>query len=108
MADTNSSSSTLEATLASSSSKQLITKDELRQLIYKAGVVNITFTKSDGTERVLKATLHPEVVVPYEKKTARVKKDNPDVMAVWDMEAGSWRSVNVNRITCLYYTEENE
>lgn len=104
----NSSLSTSEVILPSLPSNPLITKDELRQLIHKAGAVDITFTKSDGTERVLKATLNPDVVVPYEKKTSRVKKDNPDVIAVWDLEAGSWRSINVNRIICLYYTEKNE
>lgn len=79
-------------------SELIISRDELKKFLLKTDAI-ISFIKSDGTERVMKATLQAEKVVPYEKKTDRVKKPNPDVLAVWDLDAGSWRSVNVTRIT---------
>lgn len=60
--------------------------------------VDITFTKADGTERVMKCTLQEDVVVPHEKKTERVKDTNDDVLPVWDVDKGAWRSFRLDSI----------
>jgi hypothetical protein len=52
------------------------------------GVISVLFTKKDGTERLMKCTLH-EDYVPELKGT---KPINPDVIAVYDVEALGWRS----------------
>ena len=67
----------------------------------KQGEVEVTFTKSDGTERVMKCTLKEGVVVPYEKKTERVKKHNDDILAVWDLEIDEWRSFKLSSIIAV-------
>jgi hypothetical protein len=44
-------------------------------------------------------TLQEHVIPPAEpKKTERVKKENDDVLAVWDVEAQGWRSFRFDSI----------
>jgi hypothetical protein len=58
----------------------------------------VTFTKSDGTEREMKCTLKEEFIQQYEKKTDRVRKENEDVLSVWDLDNNGWRSFRVDSI----------
>jgi hypothetical protein len=62
------------------------------------GKATVVFTKSDGTERELLCTLKEEFIGAYEKKTERVKKENPDVMSVWDLENNGWRSFRIDSV----------
>ena len=54
----------------------------------KKGLVEVTFTKKNGEERVMLCTLHPDVV----PNVAGNSVQNPDVTVVYDIEAGGWRS----------------
>lgn len=68
----------------------------------KMGDVTIKFTKKDGTERNMVCTLKEDVVIPYEKKTDKVKEKSSDVLSVWDVEKNAWRSFrwdSINTIT---------
>lgn len=65
--------------------------------------IQIKFTKKDGTERVMKCTLQEGVVVPYERKTDRVVERTDNNLAVWDVEAAAWRSVNLDTIKEVDY-----
>jgi hypothetical protein len=58
----------------------------------------VTFTKKDGTERVMKCTLREDVITLYEKKTDRVKTYNEDILAVWDLDKNEWRSFRYDSI----------
>lgn len=71
---------------------------DLRHLLSE-NIVQIEFTKADGSNRIMNATLRTDMIVPYERKTNREKVKNPSNVAVWDIDADSWRSVNVERIT---------
>jgi len=56
--------------------------------------VNIAFTKVNGEERIMHCTLQ-EDLLPQQVDTEEAvqkKKPNPDVLAVWDVEAKGWRS----------------
>lgn len=67
-------------------------KDTIKAKL-KAGNVTVEFTKADGTQRKMVCTLQESAIPPAEpKKTDRVKKENDDVLAVWDLEAQGWRS----------------
>lgn len=61
--------------------------------------VTVTFTKKDGTERIMKCTLQPEslpkVEVTEDKKTRKV---NQDTIAVFDVEAKAWRSFTLKSV----------
>jgi len=65
----------------------------------KEGPCFVTFIKVDGTKRIMKCTLNDTYIPPTEpKKTERVKKDNPDVLAVWDLEKDGWRSFRFDTV----------
>jgi len=59
---------------------------------------SVTFTKKDGTERVMLCTLKEDKIVTEEKKTDRVKKENTDILAVWDLDNNAWRSFRYDSI----------
>lgn len=61
----------------------------------------ITFTKKDGTERVMRCTLKEGVVVPHEKTTDRVKQPKDDLLSVWDIESQGWRTITIPNITVI-------
>lgn len=63
----------------------------------------ITFTKKDGTERIMKCTLRENVAIPYEKKTDRTREGIENILPVWDLEANGWRSVNIETIKDVKY-----
>lgn len=67
--------------------------------ILRSNVVTVTFTKSDGTERVMKCTLNSEQIIAAEKKTERTKAVNEDILNVWDTEKSAWRSFRLDSIT---------
>lgn len=71
---------------------------ELKTLLQNE-VVSVTFTKADGTTRVMKCTLlqeHLPVVSLDENKKAR--QENVEVMPVWDTENLGWRSFRIDSI----------
>ena len=58
------------------------------------GVVEVTFVKADGTERVMRATLNegkiPEASLP--KNSGKTRAVNPDVQPVFDLDEQHWKS----------------
>jgi hypothetical protein len=57
--------------------------------LLEKSIVEVTFTKKDGTERIMKCTLQedylPEIVGSERKK-------NEDALAVFDLDMEDWRS----------------
>ena len=73
----------------------------------KFGPVTVTFTKKDGTERVMKCTTNPTYILfkePVSVESKREKKINEDVMPVYDMEAGHWKSFRWDSIKSVSFT----
>ncbi len=67
------------------------------------GPVTVTFTKKDGTERIMECTTSPNLVPVVEEVHVtntdnpidfpkQKKKVNEDVMAVYDLESKAWKS----------------
>jgi hypothetical protein len=76
----------------------IINKDTLRAEL-KEGVKTITFTKTDGTQRVLKCTLQESILPQVDAtKPSTAKKQNDDALAVWDIENAGWRSFRFDSI----------
>lgn len=85
-------------------------KDVLRR-----EVVEVIFTKTDGTERVMKCTMKMSVIDEgtkllqarsesnTEKSKSRVKKTKTDLLSdhitVWDVETQNWRSFRARKLT---------
>jgi len=72
-------------------------KQHLKDLLHK-NVMSVTFLKRDGTVRQMKCTLREDLVVPHEKSTERVKQQNDDVLAVWDIDKKAWRSFRYDSV----------
>ena len=73
----------------------------------KFGPVTVTFTKKDGSERVMKCTTNPTYILfkePALVESKKEKKINEDVMPVYDMEAGHWKSFRWDSIKSVSFT----
>lgn len=60
----------------------------------KNGVCKIVFTKANGDERLMHATLNESILPPQQdvEEYIQKKKPNPNALAVWDTDVGGWRS----------------
>lgn len=72
-------------------------KESLQELL-RNFVAIVTFTKKDGSERVMKCTLKQDIAIPHERKTERVKEPKDDLLPVWDIDASAWRTITVPNI----------
>ena len=65
----------------------------------------ITFTKKDGTERVMNCTLRGDVLPVVEIKEDKApRKQNDSVLSVYDLDAQGWRSFTVNAVKRVSFT----
>ena len=78
----------------------MFTKEKIMEFL-KANVAEVRFTKSDGTERLMKCTLKEDLVVAYSKKTDRTKEANNDIVPVFDVEKNEWRSFRVDSVQSI-------
>lgn len=78
----------------------MFTRDKIEEAL-RANVAEVKFTKSDGTERIMKCTLREDLIVPYVKKTDRVKEANTDIVPVFDVEKNEWRSFKVDAVQSI-------
>jgi len=64
-------------------------------------ILRITFTKVDGTTRVMKCTLNrslTEYTSPV-SKSFKERAQNEEVIPVWDVENSAWRSFRLANVT---------
>ena len=71
----------------------------------KEGICQVTFTKRDGSERIMKAPLNDDILEEVfgqhrtnddEKKT---RKQSPDVVVCLDVDKKEWRSFRMDSVT---------
>ena len=73
------------------------------------GVVTVVFEKKDGTERTMRATLsdlyvpqvEPVMLSEYDGQVPKGRQLNDNVQAVWDIDAGGWRSFRYDSVKQL-------
>ena len=63
--------------------------DIIQQL--KEGVIEVKFTKADGSQRVMSATLNDQYV-NYDDSASSTKELLYTAQPVWDINASGWRS----------------
>jgi hypothetical protein len=65
----------------------------------------VTFTKRDGTERVMRCTLReehlPKVSAEPVSESKPVRKTNLNTVSVWDMDKNAWRGFTVNSVKTI-------
>jgi hypothetical protein len=61
--------------------------------------VTVTFTKKDGTERVMNCTLQPELLPKVElKENTKPRKESNTSMRVFDLDKKEWRSFTIKNV----------
>jgi hypothetical protein len=83
-------------------SNKMMNRYELKQTLQK-GVATVTFTKKDGSLREMKCTLNSEYLPPQLLQEGDVsdRKENEDVLAVWDIDSNGWRSFRMDSIISI-------
>ena len=71
-------------------------KQQVRDLLTQ-GEVQLTFTKSNGDTRLMRASLST-ALLPQAKDVGSPGPPNPDLQVVWDLEAAAWRSFKWERL----------
>ena len=70
-------------------------KDEVKESL-KKGLVEVTFKKLNGDERVMVCTLNEDLTPPAKKEDPlsqkKVRAVNEEVQVVYDVEKDGWRS----------------
>jgi hypothetical protein len=79
-----------------------ITRDAVAAIL-SSEVANVTFKKSDGSERVMKCTLIDEYIPNPELDLSRTstRKVNEAVLPVWDIDKNAWRSFRIDSVKAI-------
>lgn len=67
-------------------------------------IAKVVFTKSDGTIREMNCTLKPSLLPELKLTEAHVpRKQNNEVLSVWDLDNNGWRSFRLDSIINIEY-----
>ena len=84
--------------------------DRLKTILHEQEI-KITFTKKDGTERVMRCTLDPNKLPVHETNTDNPidfpetkRKVSTETMAVFDLDVQGWRSFTKKSVKCVDFT----
>ena len=84
-------------------------RDELMKLM-KDNIVTVKFTKKDGTERVMNATLREDIIPQATKEDPlsqkKVRSINEEVIPCWDCDKDGWRSFRVDSVVAFNVAAE--
>ena len=75
-------------------------RQDLREFLFD-GEVEVKFEKVDGTERVMRCTLHPELIPDAMMPKGDIDpkpEENLEVMIVFDIEVKQWRSFRLENV----------
>ena len=61
--------------------------------------ITVTFTKKDGTNRVMKCTKQQDLIPSEKQPKGTGSTPTGDAVAVFDLDAKDWRSFNTSNIT---------
>jgi hypothetical protein len=82
-------------------------KREDIKTVLTENVAEITFTKKDGTERLMKCTLKSDIVPERDvvgvigKVEEKTRLVNTEVLPVWDIVKSAWRSFRVDSVKAI-------
>lgn len=80
-------------------------REWLKELLHEQ-VVGVTFTKKDGTERVMQATLSESFIPQADRSenSTNIRKKSDEALAVWDTEVQGWRSFRWDSIKSVNFS----
>lgn len=73
------------------------------KLRLSSGILHVTFTKADGTQRVMKCTRDPRLLPPleYAEPASGIRKKKSGLLSVWDIDKAAWRTLTYDRIRTI-------
>lgn len=75
-------------------------------------IADVVFIKADGTNREMTCTLIPSYLPaakPLDEGIRHIpRKENDDVLAVWDLDNNDWRSFRLDSIIEVNYIKERD
>lgn len=81
------------------------TKEQIKTLLHETDSSTVTFTKVDGTERVMNCTLNPDKIPALLTEEGSSPKkphaENANVLAVYDLDNNGWRSFRVDSVKSI-------
>jgi len=87
-------------------------KKELKEILSE-NIWTVLFTKkSDGSIRNMRCTLIPEYLPEKEQQEEGkylhlpARKENPNVIAVWDLDKNGWRSFAIDTLISIEKSDE--
>ncbi len=81
-------------------------KEEIKEDL-RSKILEVTFNKKDGEERVMLCTLMTSAIPP-ENRPKSDKPVNPDLQSVWDIKAEGWRSFIWKNVTAIRPADDIE
>lgn len=67
------------------------------------GVVEVNFTKVDGSFRKMLCTLQESILPVTEvKEDAKPRSESPEALRVWDISINEWRSFRLESINSVF------
>lgn len=82
-----------------------MTKTEMTEVLRKTDAT-VTFTKKDGTQRIMRCTLRPDALpemITESTRTSTEKRELDSTIAVWDLDLGAWRSFRLDSVVEIAY-----
>ena len=80
-------------------------RNSVRELL-REGVVDICFTKKDGSDRAMKCTLNQDSIPVEFTPKGTTHKVNDESLAVFDVEVKGWRSFRWDSLKTVKLTVE--
>lgn len=75
-----------------------MTRNEMIKVLSE-NKAEVTFTKVDGSQRVMTCTLKSDLVPASDHKPESNRTVNESVLPVWDLDKLAWRSFRVDSVT---------
>jgi hypothetical protein len=80
-----------------------MSRDQLKNRL-KDVIATVTFKKKDGSLREMRCTLKELHLPSFDLDTVKTRKDNLDVLPVWDIDNGEWRSFRIDSIKTVSFS----
>jgi hypothetical protein len=78
-------------------------KEWFKQLL-RTEEVEVTFTKKDGTERVMRCSLNENDVPSFDATKPSSRRVSKDVIAVVDLDKKEWRSIRWDSMKIIKFS----
>ena len=77
------------------------TPEQIKNRLQDPAPAIVTFTKVDGSKRVMRCTTNPNNIPKELQPTGTERYLNPDVARVFDLDLNEWRSFRINSVISI-------